>query len=104
MAEQDHAAGIGDAQDVHTQAIGDDARLALLVRSVLAPTPTTAELVALRELLGRQRERLRHGDSAEQLLSAGASPTTVGIDRRELAAWTLVAHTLLNLDEAVTLR
>lgn len=87
-----------------SQANGDDSRLSLMIRSVLARDATTAELAALRELLNRQRDRFQRGALADKLLSVGKSELSTDLDRRELAAWTVVAHTLLNLDETVTLR
>jgi len=41
-------------------------------------------------------------DAAEKLLSIGAFKAKPELDRAELAAWTMVANTLLNLDETIT--
>lgn len=41
-------------------------------------------------------------ESAEKLLSVGAFKAKPELDRAELAAWTMVANTLLNLDETIT--
>ena len=40
--------------------------------------------------------------AAEKLLKVGESPRDDKLDMAELAAWTMIASTLLNLDEAVT--
>jgi hypothetical protein len=40
--------------------------------------------------------------AATQLLSYGESPRDAALDVSELAAWTMVCNTLLNLDEFVT--
>ena len=40
--------------------------------------------------------------AAEKLLRVGASPRDPKADAAELAAWTVVTSTLLNLDEAIS--
>jgi hypothetical protein len=40
--------------------------------------------------------------SAEALLRSGESPANPSLDPSELAAWTMVASVLLNLDETIT--
>ena len=44
----------------------------------------------------------RRADKAEALLKVGESPREAKLDPSELAAWTIFASTLLNLDEALT--
>jgi hypothetical protein len=63
-------------------------RIAFAFRAVLARPPDTAELAALLRTFERTRELYR-----------GEKP---GGDDAELAAWTTVARTILNLDEVVT--
>lgn len=41
-------------------------------------------------------------DEAQKLIATGASPVPAGIDAAELAAWTLIASQIFNLDETVT--
>jgi hypothetical protein len=41
-------------------------------------------------------------ESATKLLSTGESPVNEQLDSGELAAWSMVAHVLLNLSETVT--
>jgi hypothetical protein len=41
-------------------------------------------------------------EAAQRLIHVGDSPADTTIDARELAAWSLVANVILNLDETVT--
>jgi hypothetical protein len=41
-------------------------------------------------------------DAAEKLLSVGSFKAKPALDHAELAAWTMVANTILNLDETIT--
>ena len=43
-------------------------------------------------------------EAAKKLLSVGDSPRDPQLDEVELAAWTIVASTILNLDETITKR
>lgn len=83
----------------------DDAGLHQLFRRVLSRVPHDDEVVHLQKLLQRQRVRFQADVAmANALLNVGASETPEGIDSVELGAWTIVAHTILNLDEAMTRR
>jgi Protein of unknown function (DUF1553) len=42
-----------------------------------------------------------HPDDAKKLLAVGESPSDPGLDRATLAAWTMVANELMNLDEVL---
>jgi hypothetical protein len=42
--------------------------------------------------------------AAKKLLAVGESPRDTTLDEAELAAWTTVANTILNLDETITKR
>jgi hypothetical protein len=44
----------------------------------------------------------KNGEDAKKLLAVGSFKAKPELDRAELAAWTLVANTLLNLDETIT--
>ena len=80
-----------------------DPRLTFAFRTVLARAPREQELSILRQVYEKQRARFAaSGDAAEKLLSVGESSRDKSLDQAELAAWTIVASTLLNLDEAVT--
>jgi len=84
----------------------DDLRcLQVLWRTILTREPTESELRMLGGLLGRQRKRFAvDSDAASKVLAVGASDSTYDLDTSELAAWTIVAHTILNLDEAIVRR
>ncbi len=78
-------------------------RLAYAFRLSTARKPSAEELRVLRELLNRQLARYR-GDrkAAGELLRVGESAADPAIDQSELAAWTVVASAILNLDETIT--
>ena len=78
-------------------------RLTFLVRTALSRLPSERE----RELLGKLRDsqlaKFRANPAAaKKLLSVGESPRNESLDPAELAAWTMVATTVLNLDETLT--
>jgi hypothetical protein len=57
----------------------------------------------LKNVLQRQRENFLHNaEAAARLLGVGEAPRNDRLDAAELAAWTMVASTILNLDEALT--
>ncbi|MFN9986761.1 MAG: DUF1553 domain-containing protein [Pirellula sp.] len=55
--------------------------------------------VELNELLAHYRA---HAEEAKELLMMGATRSDSAIDASELAAWTMAANTLMNLDEVLT--
>ena len=80
-------------------------RLNRLMEHVLSRYPDDRERQLLSGLLRRQRERFRQTPATVQLLlSVGKAPLDGGLDPLELATWTVVAQTVLNLDETITLR
>lgn len=65
--------------------------------------PTESELAILVEGLNSDLARMKQQpDAAKQLLAVGESKATSSVDPSELAAYTLTANVLLNLDEVVT--
>jgi len=83
----------------------DESRLRHLWQRVLCRSADAGELAALRGLLERQRDRLAaNPGAARKLVEVGAAAVDEKLETRELAAWTLVAQTVLNLDEAITQR
>ena len=83
----------------------DEQRLRRLWQRVLLRTASATEIDRLFGLLERQRRRFAADqEAARQLLSVGALRVDESIDPLELAAWTVVAQALLNLDEAITKR
>jgi mono/diheme cytochrome c family protein len=75
-------------------------------RRVLSRRPEPAELESLVGLYGRQQKRLAAGWSDPWLIASGTqkSPSALPADATptDLAAYTIVARTLLNLDETIT--
>lgn len=87
-----------------TQEPGDGAKiLGRLYRLALSREPSAAESGIL--LASHAAYLARYaGDAgaARALIEAGESPVRATVSPAELAAWTMVASTLLNLDECVT--
>ena len=86
-------------------AASDDpaARLAYAFRRAMAREPTGGERDVLLTLLHQQLEEYRgNADAARELLAVGESKPSASSDATELAAWTMVASTVLNLDETIT--
>jgi hypothetical protein len=77
-------------------------RIAALFRSVTSRVPSAADLKTLSEGLDTLLARYRATPAdAAALLKQGAMPVEPGIDPPELAAWMLVASTVLNLDQTL---
>lgn len=73
-------------------------------RLVLTRMPRPEELALLRRSLERYRSVYRNNlAAAEQLVCVGESARDARLDAAEHAAMTMIAHTLLNLDEAIVL-
>jgi hypothetical protein len=82
---------------------GEAARIAHAFRLATARRPTPREIAVLRALLGQQRTSFRRDRAAAlELVGVGESPRRTRGDVAELAAWTMVASTILNLDETIT--
>ncbi len=84
---------------------GDEpaARLEFAWRTVLARAPEPVELERLAPVLERHLERYRNDpEAAAAAIDTGDSAPDPALDPVELAAWTLMANLLLNLDETVT--
>jgi hypothetical protein len=78
------------------------ARLRLIFREAISRRPTRAETTVLLDLLERRREHYRKEPAqAAKLVAVGAS-RAANVESTELAAWTMVASTVLNLDETIT--
>jgi hypothetical protein len=77
-------------------------RLALLYRRVTGRNAKTEDLKTLEGGLNLLMERLRSNPAdAAELLKQGAMPADAALDAPELAAWMLVASTVLNLDQTL---
>jgi hypothetical protein len=84
---------------------GTDApsRIAYAYRHVLGRDPSAAESAVLTAGLSAWMENLRsQPEQAEEIVSHGESPRADDVNTTELAAYTLTASVILNLDETVT--
>jgi hypothetical protein len=71
----------------------------------VARSPTDDEKQILMRIYAEALTRFRKDpEAAKKLLSVGESPRDVALNEAELAAWTAVASTILNLDETITKR
>ncbi|MDM4017234.1 PSD1 and planctomycete cytochrome C domain-containing protein [Roseiconus lacunae] len=81
----------------------DRDRIELAFRRCLARAPRDDERRVLESFLRQQRERIQSGElSAEDVLTPGKLLQTEGLDRKELATWSLLCRVILNLDETIT--
>ncbi len=77
-------------------------RIGWAYRQVLARQPRVREQEVLQALLDAERQRFEQDtDAVKELLSVGASSLDGDLNPVEVAAWTAVTRTLLNLDETV---
>ena len=77
-----------------------EARLAYAFRLALAREPAAEERDALLGLLASRQEHFAgREDEAKQLISVGQHPAVDDLDPAELAAWTMVARVLFNVQE-----
>ena len=92
------------AQRILTEGgVKPEERLDLGFRIVTSRRPTAAEAKILKTSLDKQMARFQQNKpAAEQLIKYGESPAKAGLDAAELAAYTMVANLLLNLDETLT--
>jgi hypothetical protein len=91
------------AERLLAEADAPDERVALAFRLATARRPTAAETAVLRKVYETQLAVYREdARAARKLLSVGESPRNERLDPAELAAWTMVASAVLNLDETVT--
>jgi len=80
-----------------------NSRIVYAFRLALARKPSARELKVLRELLTQQLVNYRkEKKAAGELLRVGESKADDKVDEAELAAWTMVASAILNLDETIT--
>ncbi|MBK7644313.1 MAG: PSD1 domain-containing protein [Planctomycetes bacterium] len=87
------------AQHVLEQPAADAERLASLFERATAREPAQEVLAPLTKLLERFRARYADDEAAaKELVAQGMAPRPMDADARELAAWTMVASTVLNLD------
>jgi hypothetical protein len=82
-----------------------DGGLDIGFKSAVARPPTGDESRILMGIHATALARFRADpESAKKLLAVGESPRDMTLNEMELAAWTTVASTILNLDETITKR
>jgi len=78
-------------------------RIAFAFRLATGRLPSERESAVLRKIYDRQLSLYQSDPkAADALLHVGESPVNEKFDKAELAAWTMVASTILNLDETIT--
>ena len=84
------------------ESAGDlDEMLSMAFRRITSRHPTTDELDIFRNLYAEEKRRFRNSpEEASQYLSVGEYPIPDEINRAELAAFSVVTHTMFNQDEA----
>ncbi len=85
------------------QEVGKDwTYIGAMFRSCTGRHPDSDELRILTKQLRTFRDRYRNApEDADKLLAIGETKPAPNLDKTELAAWTMVANTILSLDETV---
>ena len=92
----------GLAERAMRASAADDDRLSFLWRQAVSREPDAMEQTLLQGLLERRREEAAaNPEAAEALLGVGIAPLDASLEPKELAAWTAVARSVLNLHEAI---
>jgi hypothetical protein len=80
----------------------DDARIEFIAKRLLARPFRPQEQAVVKHSLAELRQDYRtRVDDAKKLIGFGESKADATLDPAELAAWTMVANELMNLDEAL---
>ncbi len=91
------------AQHVMRTTSGLDARITMLFRTATGRRPRAQEAEILRQSFAKHHAAYRaRPEEAQKVVSYGESKAEAQLDPAELAAWTMVANLVLNLDEMVT--
>jgi hypothetical protein len=78
-------------------------RIEFVFRNVLSRNPTAKEIDVLEKQISVHLQRYKNSpQDAQQLIQIGESKPTPNFDASELAAYTLLASTILNMDETLT--
>jgi hypothetical protein len=85
------------------EGLSNDDRIEMAFRMVISRAPDQGEMRQLREDLEFYRQDFsKRPAEARQLLAVGEKKADVNLLPVELASFTMVANTILNLDEAMT--
>jgi hypothetical protein len=77
-------------------------RIAFLFRAATGRKPDAMETAVILETLKDHRARFtRDVEAAKKLIAIGETKADAKLDVSELAAWTMVANLVLNLDEVI---
>jgi hypothetical protein len=88
---------------IHEGGDADDARLRYGFRLATGRHPCDSECAVLEESLAAQRAHFNANvEAARQAIAVGESPVPQDVSPPELAAYTMVANLILNLDEVLT--
>jgi hypothetical protein len=80
-------------------------RIEFAFRTALARRPEPAEAALVKAALDRHAAGYQQNPAAAgRMIRTGESQPRTGLQEPELAAWTLVANLVLNLDEALNLQ
>jgi hypothetical protein len=91
------------AERLMNEADSTERRITLAFRLSTARRPNERELAVLAKVFAAQHAAFsKDAEAARKLLSVGESARNDRLPAAELAAWTMVANVILNLDEAVT--
>jgi hypothetical protein len=91
------------AERMMSEAQDDKQRIAFAYRLAMARAPKASETEVLLKLYRGQLASFRqNAAAAKKLLRVGESELNSKLDPAELAAWTMVASAILNLDETIT--
>ena len=81
----------------------DEARIRWVWKRVLSREAGDREVTVLRRIIDENRKHYSADEpAAKKLLGVGMAPAPKGANASELAAWTMAARTLLNLNETIT--
>jgi hypothetical protein len=79
------------------------ARIEFLFKTVLSRNPTAKEIELLDKQIATHMQRYQGApQDAQQLIQLGESKPSADLTPAELAAYTLAASTILNMDETLT--
>ena len=90
------------SQIIHLPDLSEEERIQALCGRILSRRADARELTILSHLLERYRKRYGEDPAAaKRLLSVGESVAPADFPPSELAAWAMLAHTVLNCDESL---
>ena len=91
------------AERLLTEANSDQKRVELAFQLALSRAPAKKEVAVLLRIVQAQLDVYRKDQQAAmQLLDVGEAARNQKLDAAQLAAWTVVANVILNLDETIS--